>query len=751
MTVDLAKHNPDDASDDETGAELELRPLGEVEQWTPTVQTLVVRARQAAARSMVTVVDTPAVARSLAVTRQAPRAGARLVVWSPRGARRAVGLARDWLFATHAAAHVARLADADHPEWAKASGQLDNTVARLATRRWVVGVAVALAVLAALAWWAPGAFAGLLGIAALAGVGALAYPVCRTPGQVAACAAVALGLGWVAWHFGPDLAGLVPRPPGWVWIVAGVLAVIGLGWLGRKEDQHLVEMPAQMASMKPPIITAPMMIAALVALGNPKMRDPDSIRVLGDPHRTGEFVQIDLELPAGVTAAWVVEHREPLAGAMRRPMSMVWPRVGNAHPDHLVVLGSEEPMNEMDQEPWPLLGAGGPIDIFTPQPVFTDQLGKWVYLILAYASWVIGAVPRMGKTFTVRELLLIFGMDPRVKVIALDGKGTGDLASVAPFAHVHVRGARVDKPENIEKVRAIVAWLLKEMGRRADVIADLPFEEAPDSKVTSELINAHPELDLGPIVLGIDETQSFFSYGFRGSKEHKAIREEIRDGVIELMRMGPALGIWVILATQTVRDSTIPTEAQAVAVYRYALKMEGWEPNDKVLGTGAHRAGTTATIFGFEEKGIGWFKGEGSKPFIARSVVGLDAVASRTVASRCRAWRAKRGLLTGEANDEDGIEDAEVVIDITADVEHVMRARGRGRAQHVELVDWLRELRPEQYEHLDVEELSTRLRGAGLPIRQVRIDNVNRKGVRLSDLQVSAAGDGDESADAADA
>lgn len=750
MTVDLAKHNPDDASDDETGAELELRPLGEVEQWTPTVQTLVVRARQAAARSMVTVVDTPAVARSLAVTRQAPKAGARLVVWSPRGARRAVGLARDWLFATHAAAHVARLADADHPEWAKASGQLDNTVARLATRRWVVGVAVALAVLAALAWWAPGAFAGLLGIAALAGVGALAYPVCRTPGQVAACAAVALGLGWVAWHFGPDLAGLVPRPPGWAWWVLLGLAVVGCGLLGRKEDQHLVEMPPSSASTKPPIITAPMVIAALIALGNTKMREPDSIRVLMDPHRAGPFVQLDLELPAGVTAAWVVENREPFAGAMRRPMSMVWPRVGNAHPGHLVVLVSEVAMNEMEQEPWPLLAAGGPIDVFTPQPVFTDQLGKWVYLNLAYASWVIGAVPRMGKTYAVRELLLIYGMDPRVKVIALDGKGTGDLSPLAPFTHLHVRGARVDKPENIERVRALVAWLLREMGRRADVIADLPFEEVPDSKVTSELINAHPELDLGPIVLGMDETQAFFSYGFRSNKEHKAICLEIRDGVIELMRMGPALGIWVILATQTVRDSTIPTEAQAVAVYRYGLKMESHEPNDKVLGTGAHRAGTTATIFGFEEKGIGWFKGEGSKPFIARSVVGLDAVASRAVAARARAWRSARGLLTGEAGDGD-IVDAEVVIDITQDVEHVMRARGRGRAQHVELVDWLRELRPEQYADLDVEEVSVRLRSAGLPIRQVRIEGVNRKGVRLSDLQELAADEGDESADASDA
>ncbi len=391
-------------------------------------------------------------------------------------------------------------------------------------------------------------------------------------------------------------------------------------------------------------------------------------------------------------------------------------------------------MNESEQEPWPLLSSG-PIDIFAPQPVFTDQLGKWVYLTLAYASWVIGAVPRMGKSFTVRELLLIYGMDPRVKVIPLDGKGTGDLASLVPFAHTHVRGARVDKPENIETVREIVSWLLREMGRRADVIADLPFEEVPDSKVTSELIDAHPELDLGPIVLGIDETQSFFSYGFRASKEHKGIREEIRDGVIELMRMGPALGIWVILATQTVRDSTIPSEAQAVAVYRYALKMEGWEPNDKVLGTGAFKSGIDATMFGFEEKGIGWLKGEGAKPLITRSVVGLNAVVSRTLALKIRAWRSAKGLLTGEADGGPGIVDGEVVIDIVEDIESVLNQRGRDSMPYAELVDRLRELRSAQYVDLDVNEVAARIRSAGVPVRSVWSDGRSHKGVKLADLQ----------------
>jgi len=31
--------------------------------------------------------------------------------------------------------------------------------------------------------------------------------------------------------------------------------------------------------------------------------------------------------------------------------------------------------------------------------MFTDQQGRWVNVTLAYANFVIGALPRMGKTF----------------------------------------------------------------------------------------------------------------------------------------------------------------------------------------------------------------------------------------------------------------------------------------------------------------------------------------------------------------
>lgn len=731
-----------DDEDDVSSGDLVVRPDDDL-LLPPTAELarrpvidVVVRARQASARGAVWVVDQPVVSRSLVVGRQTLLVPPRLAKWTPRGMLRAARMVWAWLTDAQSAALLAGHAERGEGEsYAKVAQA--RASAGLVGRRWLAAFLVALVVLLALAWWVPGAFAVVLAVLVFTGC-CVVIPR-QNVKELGFGLVGASGLALAVWWKGQDLAGLIPQPPWWLWWVLAGVAVVVFGLLGRKPDQRLVEMPVGMASTKPPTITAPMVIGALVALGNSKMKEPNDVRVLMDPHRAGPGVQIDLELPGSVIAAWVMGNREPLAAAMRRNMGTVWPSVGPTHPGHLRVFISDLPVTETEQEPWPLLTCG-PIDIFAPQPVFTDQLGKWVYLNLAYASWVIGAVPRMGKTFLVRELLLIYGMDPRVKVIALDGKGTGDLSPLVPFAHTHVRGARVDKPEGIETVRATVAWLLKEMGRRADVLASLPAEEAPESKVTSELVNAHPELDLGPIVFGMDETQNFFSYGFRRDREHKEIREEIRDGVIELMRMGPATGIWVILATQTVRDSTIPSEAQAVAVYRYALKMEGWEPNDKVLGTGAFKSGVDATMFGFDEKGIGWLKGEGAKPQITRSVVGLDAVQARTAAQRCRAFRVAKNLLTGEAG-TDGIVDAEVVYDVVADAEQVISSRGCGKAQWGELVAWLRDLRPGQYATLTEEELSAGIRAAGVKVRDVRSGESVRKGIYISDLRKRGGSD----------
>ena len=566
--------------------------------------------------------------------------------------------------------------------------------------RWMVASTALVALVApALAWTSPGLLAALVGLTLAVWI------VKAIPGRGLVELVVAAGAGLAVWRWLPDLLVLVPRPPDWLALVAAGLAVLALGWHGRPLGRQLVKSPTLGAGIVEPL-KAPVVVSALCSLGNSKMNerteaDPrTAIRLLSDPHRHGPGVQIDLELPPGVPATFVMKNRESFAAALRRELGCVWPSRGERHPGHLELFVSDQPMSKAPQPPWPLMKSGE-VDLFQPFPAFTDQRNRWVNVQLAYASMIIGAVPRMGKTFTVRELLLVAGLDKRAKVYAIDGKGTGDLAPCSLFAHFYSVG---DEPEEIERVLHAMRALKEEMRRRTRVIREMPHEECPENKVTSVLAS-RKDLRLEPIVVGFDETQVYFE------DAPEAIKKELSSLVTDLVKRGPALGIMLILATQTVNKDTIPTGVSNNAVLRFCLKMTGWEPNDRVLGTGSYNRGVDASMFDINDKGIGYLKADDSDAVICRSVWGLDAVQAEKVARRARQLRIDAGRLSGDANDEESANEA-FEVDLREDVRFVMQSH---RALLLgEIREGLALLRPGIWGHLDNAALGAMLNQAGI-------------------------------------
>ena len=205
------------------------------------------------------------------------------------------------------------------------------------------------------------------------------------------------------------------------------------------------------------------------------------------------------------------------------------------------------------------------------------------------------------------------------------------------------------------------------------------------------------------------------------------------------MKRGPAVGIIVLLATQNVTKDTIPTSISNNAVLRFCLKVFGWEANDKVLGTGAHKAGVDATMFTSEDKGIGYLRGEDVEPKIVRSVHGLDAVASEKVAHRARLARLSAGRLSGHAADEEMETEAEQVV-LLDDVRTVFR---EADALHLpDIIARLALLRPALYGSLNPRTLGGQLRQAGVEVTSVYVagkppEQASAKGVKRSALEVS--------------
>lgn len=511
--------------------------------------------------------------------------------------------------------------------------------------------------------------------------------------------------------------------PGWTVNVASVGAVLILGWIGRPIGKPIAPTASTIAGNPGPL-RAPFVMEALVSLGIPRMTKVDGISLLMDVARVGPGYQVDLELPAGVPASAVQEKRSELSAAMRRELGCVWPSVGKRHEGHLSLYVCDQPMTSSRQAPWPLLKDGA-VNVFRPAPMFTNQRGEWVDLTLAYTSGVIGAVPRMGKTFAVRELLLVAGLDVRTKIYAVDLKGTGDLAPTALFSHFYGVG---DEDEEIEEQLTAMQDLRVEMRRRAKVIRGLSHEECPENKVTDALANRR-ELGLEPIFVAVDECQIWFEHA------DKKIREELTAICTDLVKRGPALGIMCYFATQKPSAKSIPTDIADNAIVRLCFKVGGQVANDQVLGTSSYKEGVRATHFAFTDKGVGILKGDGSDPQIVRTVAGLDAPTSEKVAARARALRAAAGRLTGHATGEVMQEEA-VQVELVEDVRFVFDRRP---AMHfTEIREALALLRPGLYSHLDNDALGAMLRTAGVQTGSVYVSQLgSHKGVKAEWLAVS--------------
>ncbi|MEU7868297.1 cell division protein FtsK [Dactylosporangium sp. NPDC049140] len=503
---------------------------------------------------------------------------------------------------------------------------------------------------------------------------------------------------------------VVLAAPSWAQLVAGAVVVGLLGLAGMPKDKPLLTTAVVRAAV--PVLTSDEVVRALAAL---RIVGIDRALRAGDPGR-GWFPapitrennagwRAEVELPRGVTAAEVTEKRAELASALARPLGCVWPKVNaEVHPGRLVLFVADRDMSQAQQKPWPLLKSGT-VDLFKPFPFGTDPRGRLVTLTLMFASMVVGSIPRMGKTFSLRLALLGACLDARAWVLAFDLKGTGDLAPLAKVAHRYRAG---DDEEDIEYAIVAMREMRAELRRRTKVIRDLPVDVCPENKVTPELAS-RKALGLHPIVIGADECQVWF--------EHPKYGDEFEEICTDLVKRGPAAGITLILATQRPDAKSLPTGISANAVLRFCLKVMGHTENDMVLGTGARRAGMRATMFSRRDRGIGYLAGEGDDPQIARTFY-IDGPTATAIIVRARAAREAAGTLSGYATGET-VDTTAVRRDTLLDDLAAILTDAEPKQWSEVVCERLAALRPAAYAGITRDQLTAALKPHGLATGQV--------------------------------
>jgi S-DNA-T family DNA segregation ATPase FtsK/SpoIIIE len=519
--------------------------------------------------------------------------------------------------------------------------------------------------------------------------------------------------------------------PDWAFYASwGVLLTV-FGVAGTPADKPLLDTAVVRNDAAP--LTSTEVFTALASLRIPGIdaairRGDNGKRWFPAPiaRENGVGWRAEVELPRGVVASAVVEKREELAGALTRPLGCVWPTANaDVHPGRLVLFVADKDMSRAKQKPFPLLKSGT-VNLFKAVPFGTDPRGSIVTLTLMFASMIIGALPRFGKTFALRLILLIAALDPRALILPFDLKGTGDLSALEPVAHRYRAG---DEEEDIAYVVTALREVHTEMRRRTKVIRELPRDLCPENKVTDELAS-NKKLGLPPIVIGIDECQRGF--------EHPKYGAEIEEICEDLVRRGPAVAILLALATQRPDAKSLPTGISANAVLRFCLKVMGQTENDMVLGTSSYRNGIRATMFSRRDKGIGYLAGEGDEPVIVKTFE-IDGPTAEAIVVRARAARERYGNITGHA--------AGVVLDTAAvrrdtvldDVAAVM-TDDEPRLWTEVLVDRLIALRPDVYQGLTRDQLTAALKPYGVRTGQVwgtdpdSTKGANRKGIARANI-----------------
>lgn len=528
--------------------------------------------------------------------------------------------------------------------------------------------------------------------------------------------------------------------PVWALAATGAGALTLLGLAGGKADKPLITRYVSVNALR--ALTSTEVFDALTAIGFGGKKGRGGLEFAAEVQRDGPGWRAEVDLPEGIEASKVLEKRQALAAAMRRPVSTVWPSTdADAHPGRLVLWVAQQDPAKAARRLWPLM-TKGQADVFAPLPFGFDPRGNLVEITLMYSNLLVGGIPGSGKTSCALAIVLGVALDPTAELWMYELKGSGDCESVRPICHRYVSG---DDDEDLEATLDGLRAGIVEQRRRAKFIKSLPSSETPDGKrVTRQLEEAYPEQNLGPRVIVVDEVQELFT--------HPEYKDEAETLCTKLIKKGRAYGIILILLTQNPDAPSLPSGVSSSVGTRLCLAVMDWRANNNVLGTGAHERGMRATEISVSEQGTG-ILARGREGITVRAAF-IKQTEAEEIGKRALGLRIAAGTLSGEAVGET-VET--VALDTIAD--H-LRAIWPDRAESVHshrLVDALAAHRPELYGpwtktdkpigEMSPEEirdaraassttLSAALKPFKVPTRQLTIRECcgGAKGVRYADL-----------------
>ncbi len=439
-------------------------------------------------------------------------------------------------------------------------------------------------------------------------------------------------------------------------LVAGGLSTLALAVAGRRKDGN----PGRKAVFPGTRTLAWTMNgdALVEAFRAAKIIGPrDGLMFHARPVRDGDGWSVVVDLPAGRKASATIAAREALASALGvDEAQLVLERVRGkgGHAGRLTMwVADTDPLAEPPLVSY--LESLPELSIWDGITIGATARGREVVVALTWTAWLIGGLPRYGKSNLLRLFLVAACLDPHTRIYAVDLKDGADFNPLRPVAHrlLIASAEGEDTTPTLLRLLALLVEVEQEVLDRYKRFKGMSEVDVPEGKITRALAT-DPTQGMPWLVLAIDECQLGFEALGSDTKEVKALRRVIVDKVSWLIRKGPAAGCTVLLATQKPSAESVPTRLRDNVGSRAALRLPTQAASDMVLGTGMHAAGVSATAFTSRHRGAAWLvaddlSGVGADEGVVIRAAKLDLGPTRAAAEIGRDRREALGLLTGDA------------------------------------------------------------------------------------------------------
>lgn len=504
-------------------------------------------------------------------------------------------------------------------------------------------------------------------------------------------------------------------------------AILAAGWFGRRPDRPLFD-AAIIEGPRGWRLTPDMVVRAYMAAKLCTEAEPITFAPGRPVHRDGDGWLAVVDLPFGKKAADALKKVEDIAAGLdvdevRVFLERVRGDSGSARRVEMWV-ANRDPYGQLP--PVTPLADMAQVDFWKPIPFGLDARRRPIAFSLVWSSLLVGSIPRMGKTFAARLPVAAAALDPYVRMYVFDGKGGRDWKAFEQVAHRYGTGIRVTV---VEHLVATLQELVEEMNRRYEAFNALPDDLCPEGKLTPGLARDRRR-NMPLELVAIDEIQRYL--------EHEQYGKLIADLLTDLVKVGPAAGIMLVLATQKPDSKAIPSKLRDSVGSRFALKTMTWQASEAILGTGTSKAGIDATRFQRSHKGVGYLFGadDGELAEAGAQVVRThlaDGPVITRICQRGRELRIAAGTLEGVAAGEEPMAERPVA-SLLDDVLAVFE-QGEPRLWSETICARLAELRPEDYDGWDQTLFATAVKPFGIETTQMNMPHPveggrrNRQGI----------------------